>query len=78
MANNQALLGIISVKLGIDQIGWIGGIVSSDNSVGLNGGISLGGESNFKLGGLVSRNIGKLNNHLGTGFELLLAYYFVR
>ena len=69
----------LNLRMELVEKGWIGGILSSDSTIGLQGGILLNNFSDgtLKIGGLGTYNMGKLGKFHGLGFEVFVAYQFL-
>ena len=80
---NHALEGTshlsVNLKLEIIDSFWAGFIISSDSTIGFQGGAILESPSGgrIKIGGLGAYNLGKLGQYQGLGFEVFLAYEFL-
>ena len=69
----------LNLKLELAEKGWVGGLISSDSTIGFQGGIYLNNFSNsvLKIGGLGTYNLGQLGKYQGPGFEVFIAYHFL-
>ncbi len=69
----------LNLRMELVEKGWIGGMLSSDSTIGLQGGILLSNFSDgiLKIGGLGAYNMGKLGKFHGLGFEVFVAYQFL-